>query len=356
MRACAPGKIILSGEHSVVFGAQAIAVAINKHTTVSFKPLTESNTINTLFSGISSGVHYPLNALGTLKEKLDSRFESFAQGLLPIQKILNTPDDLLVYTLSSLVHHLPVPGRASSHSYLPIPGRLSSTTELSLGAGMGSSASAIAATLVLFEHLLEKPLSVDQRFDMVRFCERLQHGRGSAIDAAAVTYGGMNHIQNGVVKRLDVSLGSDWYWIFTGKPQVSTGECVHHVRSRHEKDTLLWQAFSEVTASIVDNLDNLDSLGNRNNHQAMIDAIKENHRLLCRIGVVPVSAVALINTLEASGGAAKISGAGAHKGDAGGLVLAYLPEGSIQDLLKKYPGYQWGIVEEDALGARYIGD
>ncbi|WP_202904935.1 mevalonate kinase [Neptunomonas antarctica] len=343
----------MSGEHSVVYGAQAIAVAINKHTSVSFKPLSESNTINTLFSGISSGVHYPLHALGTLKDKLDSRFDSFTQGLLPIQKILNTPDDLLVYTLSSLVHHLPVPGRVSSQSYLPIPGRLSSTTQLSLGAGMGSSASAIAATLVLFEHLLEKPLGIDQRFDMVRFCERLQHGRGSAIDAAAVTYGGMNHIQNGVVKRLDVSLGSGWYWIFTGKPQVSTGECVHHVRDRYEKDTSLWHAFSEVTATIVDNLGDLNSPGSP---QAMNDAIKENHRLLCRIGVVPASAVALINSIEAYGGAAKISGAGAHKGDAGGLVLAYFPEGSIQDLLKNYPGYQWGVVEEDRLGARYIGD
>lgn len=351
MRACAPGKIILSGEHSVVYGAQAVAVAIQKHTTVNFKPLTESNTINTLFAGISSGVHYPLHALGSLKEKLDSRFESFAQGALPIQKILTKPDDLLMYTLSSLVHHLPVPGRASSHSYLPLPGRLSSTTNLPLGSGMGSSASAIAATLVLFEHLLDKPLGIDQRFDMVRFCERLQHGRGSAIDAAAVTYGGFNHIQNGNVKQLDISLGDGWYWIFTGKPQVSTGECVHYVRDRHEGDKPLWHEFSAVTASMIEQL---------GSGASVIDTIKANHRLLCRIGVVPHSAATLIKRIEALGGAAKISGAGAHKGDAGGLVLAYLPDQGMKKkidvLMDDYQEYIWGHVEEDACGARYIGD
>ena len=346
MRACAPGKIILSGEHSVVYGAQAVAVAIQKHTTVSFKPLTESNTINTLFAGISSGVHYPLHALGSLKEKLDSRFESFAQGVLPIQKILSKPDDLLMYTLSSLVHHIPIPGRVSSQSYLPVPGRLSSTTDLPLGSGMGSSASAIAATLMLFEHLLEKPLGIDQRFEMVRFCERLQHGRGSAIDAAAVTYGGINHIQNGNVRQLSISLGNDWYWIFTGKPQVSTGECVHHVRDRYEHDAQLWLEFSAVTATLIDQL----STG-----ASMIDTIKANHRLLCRIGVVPDSSLALIKRIEAFGGAAKISGAGAHKGEAGGLVLAYLPDKSINVLMDDYQ-YMWGHIEEDVCGARYIGD
>lgn len=347
MRACAPGKIILSGEHSVVYGAQAVAVAVRKHTVVSFRPLSESKTINTLFSGISSGVHYPLNALGSLKKKLDSRFEDFLQGQLPIQQILNKPDDLLIYTLSSLIHHLPVPGRASSQSYLPMPGRLSSHSDLPPGAGMGSSASAIAATLVLYEHLLEKPLSIDQRFEMVRFCERLQHGRGSAIDAAAVTYGGMNHIQNQQVRKLDISLGPGWYWVFTGKPMVSTGECVQFVRQTHEADTILWDEFSGITEQLIHEMAA---------HHAVIELIRENHQLLKRIGVVPCSASRFIERIERAGGAAKISGAGAHKGDTAGLVLAYWPDGNFSELMTEYPGYRWGSVEEDLQGARYIGD
>ncbi len=347
MHACAPGKIILSGEHSVVYGAQAIAIAIQKHTVVSFKPLSESNTINTLFSGISSGVNYPLSALGSLKERLDSRFERFLAGSLPIKNILNKPDDLLMYTLSALVHHLPVPGRLSSQSYLPMPGRLASTSDLPLGAGMGSSASAIAATLVLFEHLLDKPLSVEQRFDMVRFCERLQHGRGSAIDAAAVTYGGMNHVHQDAITQLDKHIDNHWYWIFTGSPVVSTGECVQYVRDHFAHELSLWDEFNQISAELLAHLEQ---------PAALVNILKENHCLLNYIGVVPKTALKLIDSIEQAGGGAKISGAGAHKGDTGGLVIAYLPNDSISQVMQAYPAYVWGSIEEDLQGARYIGD
>lgn len=348
MKACAPGKVILSGEHAVVYGAQAIAIAIRKHTYVSFSPITESNSISTLFSGISSGFHYPLHALSALKSKLDTRFDAFVQGDLPIQKILSQPDDLLMYTLSALVHHLPVvPGRRSRSSYLPVPGRLSSESELPPGAGMGSSASAIAATLVLFENLLDKPLSAEQRFELVRFCERLQHGKGSAIDAAAVTYGGMVQVQQERVKRLDTNIGPGWYWIFTGQPSVSTGECVQFVRQNFATDHALWDQFSKVTAALADEI---------SHHHSVLELVKENHQLLKHIQVVPDSAVVLIEALEAAGGAAKISGAGAHRGSFGGLVIAYMPEGDIASALAPFPQYAWGPLEEDRLGARYLND
>jgi len=354
MQARAPGKVILSGEHSVVYGAPALAVAIKKHTYVSFKPVTESKTINTLFAGISSGMHYPLHALSHLKHKLDNRFEQFLKGDLPVRGIMSQPDDLLVYAMTTLMHHLPVPGRVSSTSYLPMPGRLLSESDLPLGAGMGSSASAIAATLVLFEHLLEKPLTLDQRFEMIRFCERLQHGRGSAIDAATVTYGGLNHIQAGKVAGIDQHLGAHWYWIFTGSPIVSTGECVQSVREHFEDDTALWNAFAAITRGFVDCVGDCNASETRNPH---IDLIKENHRLLQRIGVVPHSASLLIDAIEADGGAAKISGAGATRGDAGGLVIAYQPdEQAMSQVMSQFPGYTWGAVEQDSQGACYVGD
>jgi mevalonate kinase len=78
---------------------------------------------------------------------------------------------------------------------------------------------------------------------------------------------------------------------------------------------------------------------------------------LQRIGVVPHSASLLIDAIEADGGAAKISGAGATRGDAGGLVIAYQPdEQAMSQVMSRFPGYTWGAVEQDSQGACYVGD
>ena len=171
-RARAPGKIILSGEHAVVYGAPAIVCAIRRYTTVGFAPLHRSRTIRTALTGISAGKHYRTAALQRLKEKLDQRFEQYSRGERAVQNILHRPDDLVIYSLATLFQHLPLPG-FSENRHLPVPGRLSSQSELPLGAGMGSSAAAIAATLVLYENLIGRPMSDQQRFERVRFCERL---------------------------------------------------------------------------------------------------------------------------------------------------------------------------------------
>jgi mevalonate kinase len=352
MKSMAPGKVILSGDHSVVYGAPALSVALQKHTTVTFRPITQSRTLNTLFSGISNGFQYPLNALGQLKQRLDHRFDQFLQGDLPIKRILQQPDDLLIYAVTALMHHLPMPGRATETSYLPMPGRLLSETELPVGAGMGSSASAIAATLVLFEHLLEKPLSDHQRLEMVRFCERLQHGRGSLIDAAPVTLGGLNRIENGQALRQTFALGDHWYWVFTGSPEVSTGECVQNVREHHGHDQPLWDQFSAVTCAFAGALESQSS---------PIESLNENHALLQHIGVVPTRTQAVVDALQQTGAGAKLSGAGAHKGANGGLVVVYQPDAEritnvLTELSERCPELQWGALIEDPHGARYVND
>ena len=344
-RARAPGKIILSGEHAVVYGAPAIVCAIRRYTTVGFAPLHRSRTIRTALTGISAGKHYRTAALQRLKDKLDQRFEQYSRGERAVQNILRRPDDLVIYSLATLFQHLPLPG-FSENRHLPVPGRLSS--ELPLGAGMGSSAAAIAATLVLYENLLGRPMSDQQRFERVRFCERLQHGKGSAIDAAATVYGGLQTLQDGSPTPLAAPLGAGWYWILSGIPVVSTGECVAHVRQQHGHDSALWQQFAATTAALQNAL------------TATADprpALRENHRLLAHIGVVPAPAATLIRDIEAAGGAAKISGAGAHRGDGGGIILAYHPDpDAIPALLAPYPALTWDALHPAEHGAHILPD
>lgn len=348
-RARAPGKIILSGEHAVVYGAPALAVAIDHYTEVWFTPMHRSDGLLTAFENMSQGQIYPLKMLKGFKKNLDKRFNQFTRGELPVQEILQRPDDLAIYTMASLlhnlpataensVHHLPAPG-ISATRHLPIPGQLSSRSDLPLGAGMGSSAAIIAATIVLYEQLLNHSQTLDTRYERVRFCERLQHGKGSAIDAAAVVHGGISRIEDDVLSHPDLVKahplwsGQGWYWVLHGTPASSTGECVETVRKIHGKDQSLWQDFAACTNALQSALE-----GNGDPEAAL----RENHRLLCHIGVVPASAQRFIKAVELAGGVAKTCGAGAVRGDYGGVILVHMSDAdAMEALMSHYPEHRW---------------
>lgn len=346
LRAQAPGKAIITGEHAVVYGAPALAVAVAQYTRVEFKPISQNAVINTLFSGISMGASYPLHAISRFKDKLDARFEEFSAGNLPVQQILSRPDDLVIYTVCTLAQHLP--SRGTIKSFLPSSGQLISHSEIPMGAGMGSSAAAIAATMVLYEKLLDKHLSQDQRYEMVRFCERLQHGKGSAIDAATVVFGGAVLLENAQVQKISVDT-QNWFWLYTGSPCTSTGECVAQVRRLHGKDSILWAEFSALIGEFAHAL----AAGND-----CATYIKANQQFLERIGVVPAATTQLINAIHQAGGSAKISGAGAVAGDKGGLVLAYMPNGAhaLRELIDTYHIHKWGALNIDTQGAIFLSE
>lgn len=331
MNAVAPGKVILSGEHSVVYGAPAIALAVGESIQARFSPdLSQYVVLNTSDADRFS---IACDQLAVLKQRLDLRYAEFEAGDRSVDQILDAPQELLLYALS----HFP---------NLP-SGTLSTVSTLPTGAGMGSSAAAIAATLVMAEELSAEPLALEERFSLVRYCERLQHGRGSAIDAAAVTHGGLVQVKNTEVMRLDCHLGQGWYRINTGRPQVSTGECVAAVRAAYEQSTI-WSEFADITGAIPAALNRPDRL---------IDLLQNNHRLLQNIGVVPEPVAGFIRQLEQLGAAAKVSGAGAHQGDQGGLVLAYLPDHcsrSEVDRLCRVYDYSITSLTEDRKGARSI--
>lgn len=347
----APGKLILSGEHSVVYGAPAVVVAIDRRMEIWFTPLHQTGGLQTAFEALAPRSFYPFDALKALKDGLDRRFDEFMRGELPVQKILSRPDDLAIYTLTSLLPMLPAPG-GSGGLPLPMPGQLTSHSQMPLGAGMGSSAAVVAATIVLYEHLLGRPQSALDRFRKVRFCERLQHGKGSAIDASAVVFGGVNRVRGEEVQAVELPhdhslrASEGWYWVVHGRPESSTGECVAEVRARHGSDHALWQEFEACTARF----------------EAVLteggdprDVIRDNQMLLERIGVVPGSSARFAKAVEAAGGAAKISGAGAVKGEFGGAMLVHMPDAeAMAALMEAYPDREWDRLTISDQGAELI--
>ena len=329
MHAIAPGKVIISGEHSAVYGAPALAVATRRYIHAHFKP---ASTAELQLAGDLLDARYSLDSLHQLADLLDQRFNRFLQGELSVSSLLDSPDQLIAYVLS--------------HQSLSLTGELSITSELPTGAGMGSSAAAIAATLLLVEQLSDISLTDEQRFETVRHCERLQHGRGSAIDAAAVIFGGLVRVQAGKAEAAVQTLGEGWFQLNSGIPVVSTGECVQQVRKQFA-DSDIWDQFAQVTDQLQLAL-NADT-------QKLHGLVRQNHRLLLQIGVVPDRVARFINQAEQLDISVKVSGAGAIAGDNAGQLLAYAPdaEPALRQLCTDF-NYSCDPLLEDSDGARTL--
>jgi mevalonate kinase len=130
----------------------------------------------------------------------------------------------------------------------------------------------------------------------------------------------------------------------TGKPKVSTGECVEAVTVYLQNSSLM-DDFSQVALA-------MDKALEQNDIFEFANCIKENHQLLKHIGVVPKKVVNFIEEIEARGGAAKVSGAGAITDDRAGVVLI-ASEKDISDIVEEY-GYEIIPVEGESDGVKII--
>jgi hypothetical protein len=123
---------------------------------------------------------------------------------------------------------------------------------------------------------------------------------------------------------------------------MSTGECVTQVKARFEHDNI-WHAFAEVTNSIDQAIQNHDEA-------ELNRLVKENHRLLAHIGVVPEKVQQFVNAVELTGAAAKICGAGAVSGEKAGVVMVVGGEDdNIIPICKRY-GYELNAIKGEARG------
>ncbi|BBB27204.1 mevalonate kinase family protein [Amphritea japonica] len=330
MKACAPGKLILSGEHSAVYGAPAIALAVNRYIRCNAQQ-TQTDGLSWHLPEAGWQGHINWADLRQLINRLDHRFNLFESGELTAGDILETPQQLALYALGLCLPEDSPDSGVTLEIYSQLP----------LGSGMGSSAALGAAVTSLGQKLFSSPLDTPELFQRVRYCERLCHGRGGLIDAATVSYGGLVQVMKGQVESSSLQLGDGWYYIHSGTPEVGTGDCVDSVRRRFGESSI-WQAFSTVTEQLTAAIVLGESPG---------ESLRENHRLLTQIGVVPEPVQRFIYELEQLGGAAKISGAGSIKGVGAGALIAYAPTIDLATLCAQY-GYSYFAIEEDSEGAR----
>jgi len=113
-------------------------------------------------------------------------------------------------------------------------------SELPVGSGLGSSAAVSAAIITAVRKYLDKPIEKDELFNLTFECEKLAHGNASGIDPAAVVYGGLiAYIKGQPFERLKVERSIRLLLVNTGKPTESSKEIVEMVAKNPEKNQII---------------------------------------------------------------------------------------------------------------------
>lgn len=304
----------------MVYGNPAIGISVNRYMDVTIRWLKLALWSFDLM-GISFKRQVTLSALHKLKSKIHRQFERFQQGEHPIRDVLKHPFELSLYTATNVIEKF--------RRHLPNGIGVATDSNIPTGCGMGSSAACVVGLIHAISELLDLKLTIDDYIVLGVESENLQHGNSSGFDVNLVYRGGCQYYHNGQCEPL--TYPNDWHWqlIHTGTPASSTGECVAAAKTALTTDKLA--NFAAVTHAMRDSLQQQQLTSAQN-------AITQNHELLCDIGVVPQRVARFIADCQDNGLAAKICGAGACYGDAGGMVLA-LGDTSVSDLCNEY-GYE----------------
>ncbi len=335
LTARAPAKLIISGEHSVLYGQPALAMAVDRYTTTTTR-WHDSAQIHFKLLDLDYARAHTLKALRRLRMQLRQEYKAFLEGKNSIRNVLKRPFELLQYSVSNLIEYF--------NLQLPKGMEISVGSSIPMGCGMGSSAAAVISTMCALTHFLKINWQPEDYLSFSKEIENLQHGKSSGLDLHLVTYGGCVRFQNGHTNAREVP-DFPLYIVNTGQPSSSTGECVTQVAPIFTQSLNLATDFAAVT-------DAIDSAFVAGNFSDFKYGIRANHKLLNEIGVVPNKVANFISDIESAGGAAKICGAGSVSGDSAGIVLL-AAEAKIEDVVNKH-GYSVQTIQVDRHGARII--
>jgi mevalonate kinase len=281
LKTFSPGKVILSGEHSVLYGQPA------------------------LVSSINLGLDASLNEGSSDRSLVEDPYFSHIVSLFE-QKFTKKVTDLSFSFSSSLPQQ----------------------------SGLGSSAAFAHVVLKAFDKHFGLKLAKKDLFNLVWEAEHFKHGVSSGVDPMAVVYQGLIEFEkkNDQVQpqlfNCPILKNKHFCLINSGKAKESTKEMAELIKEKSKISEKIQQTIyqmGDLTKSFIKNLKS-------NFFKPYF--ISRNQRLLEDLGVVGEKAKSIIRLVEASGGFAKITGSGGTvKGS--GFILAYHPDLLVLDSLIK---------------------
>ncbi len=272
----APGKIIISGEHAVVFGRPALVSAYNLRLKLSVFE-SDRSVKNKVMKFISDKVKDYLKE--SKKPFKDKKFGYKIESQIPI------------------------------------------------GRGMGSSAAlSVTAAACFFEFYTGKKASLDVTNNLAYNIEKYFHTNSSGVDVAVSCYGGLIYYRKEFDFLRNISILNfkipdrfvdNLFLIDTGKPQEKTAEMVVRVG-------IWYHNHSKTGKQVFHKMENITKEAVLSIKENKIDLFKktilENEKCLEEIGVVSPKTKRIINDLKKFG-SGKITGAGGEKSASGFIIL-----------------------------------
>jgi mevalonate kinase len=284
--ASAPGKVILFGEHAVVLGKPAIAVAVDRRVKVTIRKGKEPNHIKVTIPSLD--VEGTINPHGIIANEGHGE-----TGIL--------------HYIKGALQKTGIEGGLELEVSLDIP----------VGAGLGSSAAITVATLAAAAIYNQQDLTREQIAQTSHQVELEVQGAASPMDTAVSTYGGVIYLSKGKVtplqnpKELPLVVG------YTTQPG-NTGELVAGVGR-------LRNTYPHIINPILDSIENLTNEAKqaimKGEEKRIGELMNINQGLLDALGVNTWKLSRLVYQARQAGAlGSKLTGAGG-----GGSMIAYCP-------------------------------
>jgi mevalonate kinase len=339
LTASAPGKLILAGEHAVVYGRPALVAAVDLRlaATVVERPERRPRTVRLEVPRLAVAEEVPWPRVLEVARAARERWRAWAAGggeggfAAPRGGDAGHVVEVALGEAAHFLDQRSAPGGGERHPPPSLDLRIDSA--LPLGSGFGSSAAVAVAVAAAYLALRGAEATTADIEGIAREVERRQHGLPSGVDAATVLHGGVLWAERGGDGCLQVEpfdgrspLLRELAVFDTGTPAEGTGAVVAAVRDRFAADRrrseAVWGGIEAATRGLRALLE--ETAGGEDARRRLVASIRACQAGLEELGVVPAPVREIVRRVEAEGGAAKVSGAGALTGEgAGSLIVAH---------------------------------
>jgi mevalonate kinase len=310
----APAKIILFGEHFVVYSNSAIVAAINKRISVQAQ-IIDNSRIN-----IKSGK------------------KSLSVPVLSKEELITSNDNslLFLHPIFKCIKHV-----LSEKDLLNVGINLDIDSQIPYGEGLGSSAASCVSTVGALYSLFSNR-DRNKVYETARVMEQNIHTNSSGIDCYVSTFGGIVNFEPSKGFRNIRPKKKFTFLVGTTGVKHSTGEVVSEVKQFRQRNSSVFKDLSIKANAVCKRA--IDSIHD-GNEMELGNMLTENHKLLLRLGVSHPKIEKLIEDCLDNGAlGAKLTGAGK-----GGSMIALMPnDRSIEISTKISRGSdKWMLVEFD---------